>query len=160
MGGDHAKMVAMMELYIKYSLHVGGTTELVWRSQEMLYRKDGTWVEIGRNRILPDEPVWWTENISKEIEGRSLGREAERVWMYSYTPWWLSGTGAWSGRMMLGWMRLCGGGKMNPILEAPLHIVESSFLSHVYILQLQGSQSAQLVCCKHPDCVQGCLFSA
>lgn len=127
MGGDHAKMVAMMELYIKYSLHGGRTTELVWRSQEMLYRKDGTWVEIGRNRILPDEPVWWTENISKEIEGRSLGREAERVWMYSCTPWWLSGTGAWSGRMMLGWMRLCGGGKMNQILEAPYILVSRPF---------------------------------
>lgn len=70
---------------IKYTLHIGRrTTELDWGSQKTLYREDGTCVEIGRNRTLPGEPVWWTENISKEIEGRSLGREAGGI-LFVYT---------------------------------------------------------------------------
>lgn len=43
-------------------------------------------------------------------------------------------------------------------LVGPLRIVESSFLSHVYRLQLPGSQSAHLACCQQPDCVQDCCF--
>lgn len=97
-----------MELYIKYTLHKGRwTTEVDWGSQETLYREDGTWVEIGRNRTLPSEPVWWTENISKEVEGRSLGREAGGIWVYSWTPWCLDDTEAWmGGGCWAGWSSL------------------------------------------------------